>query len=113
VVKRRVLDRVVGGLGWWVGGSFKLIGMGLGRSSRTKGVKIVGQGGEVVGRVLGEVSGMDRAIADREKAKVKEKTLLDKVIAEKENETSAISSGAISIPDQMILDPPERPRDEL
>lgn len=33
VIKRRVLDRLVGGVGWWVGGSFKLIGMGLGLGS--------------------------------------------------------------------------------
>ena len=30
ILKRRILDKVVGGVGWWVGGSFRLLGMGLG-----------------------------------------------------------------------------------
>ncbi|ORY35630.1 Sec20-domain-containing protein [Naematelia encephala] len=32
VIKRRVLDRVVGGLGWWVSASGKLVGLGLGNT---------------------------------------------------------------------------------
>lgn len=31
IVKRRVLDKAARGVGWWVGGSFKLVGMGLGQ----------------------------------------------------------------------------------
>lgn len=37
VIKRRVLDKVVGGVGWWVGGSWKLVSMGLGRGGSKKG----------------------------------------------------------------------------
>jgi protein transport protein SEC20 len=35
VIKRRVLDKVLGGVGWWFGGSWKLVRMGLGRSTST------------------------------------------------------------------------------
>lgn len=31
IVKRRVLDEAARGVGWWVGGSYKLVGMGLGK----------------------------------------------------------------------------------
>lgn len=31
VIKRRVLDKVVGGFGWWLVGSWKLVRLGLGR----------------------------------------------------------------------------------
>ena len=34
VIKQRVLDKVVGGVGWWVGGSAKLVMMGLGGGTR-------------------------------------------------------------------------------
>jgi protein transport protein SEC20 len=33
ILKRRVLDKLVGGLGWWIGGSFRLLGMGMGMGS--------------------------------------------------------------------------------
>lgn len=55
VIKRRVLDRVIGGVGWWVGGSFKLIGMGLGigriGGSRQVGAGKVGRTPQGMGRV--------------------------------------------------------------
>jgi len=31
VIKRRVLDKVMGGFGWWLAGSWKLVRMGVGR----------------------------------------------------------------------------------
>ncbi|ORX38568.1 Sec20-domain-containing protein [Kockovaella imperatae] len=45
VIKRRVLDKVVGGVGWWVGGSLKLVKMGTGLGGRASAsqVKNVGQ----------------------------------------------------------------------
>lgn len=55
IIKRRVLDRVVGGVGWWIGGSFKLLGMGLGigrgRKSVSVGAGKVGSSPEGLGRV--------------------------------------------------------------
>lgn len=40
ILKRRVLDKLVGGVGWWIGGSFRLLGMGMGLgSSKTSKVK--------------------------------------------------------------------------
>lgn len=58
ILKRRILDKVVGGVGWWVGGSFRLLGMGLGlgggkrasasvSASAVTGAGVVGQRGQV------------------------------------------------------------------
>lgn len=43
VIKRRVLDKVVGGVGWWVGGSARLVKLGLGFG---------GGGGKAKGKVV-------------------------------------------------------------
>lgn len=51
IIKRRVLDRLVGGVGWWVGGSFRLIGMGLGLGGKAKVGKVGQVGLEKVGQV--------------------------------------------------------------
>lgn len=36
-----MLDKVVGGVGWWVGGSWKLVMMGVGRGGAKKGARVV------------------------------------------------------------------------
>jgi len=51
IIKRRVLDRLVGGVGWWVGGSFRLIGMGLGLGGKAKVGKVGQVGVEKIGQV--------------------------------------------------------------
>jgi hypothetical protein len=63
IIKRRVLDRVVGGVGWWVDGSFRLIGMGLGLGgkAKVKDVVEVGKMGQVgAGKVGRTPEGMGR-----------------------------------------------------
>ena len=40
VLKRRVLDKVVGGVGWWVGGSWRLLRMGVGSKTKTKAAEL-------------------------------------------------------------------------
>lgn len=41
VVKRRVLDRVGGLVGWWVGGSYRLVKMAGGGGKAKKAVEVV------------------------------------------------------------------------
>ncbi len=54
VLKRRVLDKVVGGVGWWVGGSWKLVRMGFGVRAGVGGG--AGRGiGKAVGNAATEV----------------------------------------------------------
>lgn len=57
IVKRRVLDKVVGGVGWWVGGSYKLLtGQGVWRSVKGKGSTLgLGKGPGSMKRFQGPV----------------------------------------------------------
>jgi protein transport protein SEC20 len=95
IIKRRVLDRVVGGVGWWVGGSFRLIGMGLGFGGKAK----VGKVGQVgAGKVGRTPEGMGRVglAGGREKLIVKEKegpdvSILDSAVPPIPSEGSAIT----------------------
>lgn len=103
VIKRRVLDRVGGLAAWWVGGSFRLLRMGLtGKPARkvvqdvavsqgsnvATGAAVAGAAGAVVGAVKQELD-KKRGSADRE-AKVKTEdeteviTIIDEVIPSEE-----------------------------
>lgn len=61
IVKKRVLDKMARGVGWWVGGSFKLVKMGFGlggkRAVQSDGVfdgrKVLKDAGKVIGTVTG------------------------------------------------------------
>lgn len=77
VIKRRVLDKVVGGLaggvGWWVGGSWKLLKMGIGAGSSAAvkgeqaaasvlpGTRIGKAGAEVVAKVASSAGAVTAA----------------------------------------------------
>ena len=112
IIKRRVLDRVVGGVGWWVGGSFRLIGMGLGLGGKAKvndvvevgqvGAGKVGRTPEGLGRV-GLAGGRDKVVQDKETGP--DVSILDSVVPPVSSEGSAITP-----PDP---DPGRRDRDEL
>jgi protein transport protein SEC20 len=103
IIKRRILDRVVGGVGWWVGGSFRLIGMGLGVGGKAKVGKVGQVGIEKLGQVgAGKVGrtpeGMGRVglAGGREKVIVEEKegpdiSILDSAVPPIPSEGSAIT----------------------
>jgi len=66
VIKRRVLDRVGGFAAWWIGGSFKLVKMGLGRKPAAVGAvsDLAGAAGAVAGtgaRAAAGVTGVPAA----------------------------------------------------
>lgn len=98
IIKRRVLDRVVGGVGWWVGGSFKLIGMGMGIGG---GGKVKGEVGQVgAGKVGRTPDGMGRVglAGGREKPKLQDKqheSIADAVVPpdSRDSADSAVRSG--------------------
>ena len=92
VIKRRVLDKVVGGVGWWVGGSWKLVKMGVGRGPRALQA---GKGGDG--------AGVGRAIKSGAS------------IVSKVGDGAAALSGVGSLPSLEVLppEPPVPPRDEL
>ena len=95
VIKRRVLDRVVGGVmggvGWWVGGSWKLIKMGL-RSPASPNLGGSESGGGLVETLTG---GQTTSIAS--------------VVSEAMSTIASMASPLLHPPDT----PSDAPRDEL
>lgn len=51
IVKRRVLDRVAGGVGWWIGGSWRLV-TGQWRGRGKAGGMVAGKAGKVVAEAV-------------------------------------------------------------
>jgi protein transport protein SEC20 len=115
VIKRRVLDRVVGGvaggLGWWIGGSVRLVRMGLGGGTGkgTGGGALAGadglhgltRGGQQVGGVSGGMGSVERG--KTAPGNVDAGSVLDVVPDEKPG-SSAVSPGESS-PDEQLQDP--------
>lgn len=103
VIKRRVLDRVVGGvaggLGWWIGGSVRLVRMGLGGAGEGAG------GGALAGVDGGGVSG---GLGSVERGKTTPGqadagSVLD-VVPDEKTGSSAVSPGETP-PDEQLQDP--------
>lgn len=87
VIKRRILDRVGGLAAWWVGGSFRLLRMGLtGKPARKVVEEVVTQGSAVASgaAVTGAaVAGAAGAAAGAVKQELDKKRAADSAAAEK------------------------------
>ena len=74
ILKRRVLDKVAGGVWWWVGGTFKIL-TGRGRSKtklklKPKDVgKVVDQATKVGSTIKGAVESLSESLAQSETIK--------------------------------------------
>lgn len=102
IIKRRILDRVVGGLGWWVFGSFRLIGMGLGMGAKSKakaGVDVSRVGAGKVGRTP---EGMGRVglAGGREKPESVERIKVEPEVSIIDSAVPPVPSGESAITDQ-------------
>lgn len=51
IVKRRVLDKLVGGVSWWIGGTFRIL---TGRTKRKMNKKLAASGMSQITRVTGK-----------------------------------------------------------
>lgn len=62
ILKRRVLDKVAGGVWWWVGGTFKIL-TGRGRSKSKIKVEDVGKAVHQAGRVGSTIKGAMKSLS--------------------------------------------------
>jgi protein transport protein SEC20 len=63
ILKRRVLDKVAGGVWWWVGGTVKIL-TGRGRSKSKLRAKDLGKAVEQAGRAGSTIKGAVKSLAE-------------------------------------------------
>jgi protein transport protein SEC20 len=110
VIKRRVLDKVAGGVWWWVGGSWKLVMLGIGRG-KSKGVATVASSAVTSASTLASVvsaarnSGASKAKSGPTQPKSPtateaEGTTLDSIVPT-DNPSSAVAKPSAQVKDEL------------